>query len=423
MKENTPFEALFEADETTVSRIAAQCPADWDENRIFKRSYQKYKAKRRGAVLPLPHRRYRDPLRAAFTVACLMVTVGGAGSIWYFKYAVQKPEMSVNVETAPTDQQDSTDLMTTEDTTQTASGASLAVPTETVPTETVPIEWEMDMELHTTAPVTASAEKPTTARETAVTAAHTTTASQKTAQTTAQMQTETAARSTSKAAPSVIVTTPVQTETAPAPTFPPTEPPTEQNAATTAPPAADAPDDSDFMEEPTEPSQDYPPSGDAPPSSDSAPSQSGSGFTFRQESEDWNNVTFQSSEQTALDAPEFSLELNGFTLQSNEKPDSKWRDFKVQDTARNRTYLFSHTTYDEFLFSYRVSANEYREITVGGKSGYLFWIPEKNPNAPPDHEVIYTLIWDNGAGVTVLSGVDKDGETLMKIAASITVTF
>lgn len=109
MKQQIPMDALFRADESTVSRIAALCPVDWDEDRGFEQSYQNYQGK---AVSPLPRAHRRDLLRPIVTAACLLVALGSLGSLYVYRQAAPDSQSTLEHSMPPETQASSRQLQT-----------------------------------------------------------------------------------------------------------------------------------------------------------------------------------------------------------------------------------------------------------------------------------------------------------------------
>ena len=401
MKDKNTFDALFEADDETISRIAAQCEPDWDENRMFERSYRKYKAKKRGTKLPPLQRSSHDPLRALVTAACLMIAVGGAGSIWYFQYGVQKPQMTIDVETAPTDRTETTSpaTETTAPATQASSQTSPAAPPETIP-----VIWATATELHTTAAVSVTTLKPettvtSTVRETAASTANSTTP--------APAAAPSAASSAQTAVQPVPNGAPLQTQADTAQTVPATVPSTEPSTEVTTEPAD--------TQESTKPAETQTPDATKPPED---PMTDDGTFTM-QEKNGWITIRSKSEQYIDLDQLHLSLDLDGFTLTEKRSMDYTSRLYTVHDTAAGEDWDVRYFEHDGFRFTYRSDSNDVMQVTVDGHPAYLIWQKREGTQNPPVHEDLYSLFWDNGKGICLIQDVDTGGETMLKIAEAI----
>ena len=406
MNEKKPFDTLFDADDQTVSRIAAQCPPDWDDTDVFERSYRKYQAKCSGKLLRTPRRMEIQPLRAIVTAACLMIAVGGAGGIWFFRYGVQKPQMTVDVEHAPTEQT----TASTETTATTGSTVkSTTVPVTTVPPETVSVIPESVMVLHTTAAVTSQLPASTTIITVTepVTAPHTTAAIQSAQQQTTavtQMIPETSLTYASQTAPAQTV--PVQTtatddvtEGGAVPVDPVQSETTVQNTADQPADAAD--------------------SGSA--GGTAAPvggTETGGSFQFREEN-GWNKITFQPDVVIPIEKAQLSIDLPGYTLEETDSHDTYSRLFQIRNPETGDNCQLRHYSYGGFQGSYKLDSMEMREVSINGRTGYLLYTTGQQHVDPDGNDNLYTLFWDDGTGISMISDVDAGGKNTMKIAEAI----
>ena len=398
MKENRPFETLFDADDKTISRIAAQCSPEWDDNDVFERSYRKYQAKRNGTILRTPRRREFEPIRALVTAACLLIAVGGAGSIWFFRYGVEKPQMTIDTETAPTEQTTAAETTATPLTTTQTTAAS-----RTKPTETILVVPETAAKLHTTAVFT-SIVPASTATAASMAESHTTppapaTQASQPVQTAQPVQTTSAAviYTPVDATPHEMHTVPAQTTAAPTTETPTTATVPETTilqTETTAAPAGAAPGDSDEPQEP-------------------------SGF-ITENLGDNNRLRFLSGEQISPKNVTITLASEDCTL-VDVPPAGKGTVFRVEDTDNKSKYNLYHYAYDDFYFTYRVDSHNCQEISISGNPGYLFEMTTITPG-PTGQEHLYVLVWDDGTGVDLLTGAADSGDTIRDFAEQIQVT-
>lgn len=336
-------DALFEADSQTRSRIAAQCPADWDMNRIFERSYRKYQAKRDGKPIPaLPRRRDYDLTRSFVTAACLLIMIGGIGGVYALKNAAPKPQSNWTQPTATTA---STASTTTTSTTTTAT-------TTTAP-QTLPVV------LHST-------------RSETTTSTATQTVTQTTAETPASTQT------------AVQTAAPV-TETVALPAIS-AEMPQTTTVMETAPPETTA-------EPVTEPIE--------------------TGFTEDAQDKEMHRITFVAAQQYSHDEVNYTFTLDGWTMEDQglvSGEQSAAHNFLVT-SPEQKTYQLSHFTYAEFYFNYRTASLLCEDVTINGRSGKL--CRSKEDIAPAQ---IFVLFWDDGGGITLMTGYEESPDPLIGIA-------
>ena len=409
MNEKKTFDTLFDADDQIVSRIAAQCPPDWDDTDVFERSYRKYQAKRSGKLLRTPRRIEIQPFRALVTAACLMIAVGGAGGIWFFRYGVQKPQMTVDVEHAPTEQT----TTSTETTATTGSTVkSTTAPVTTAPPETVSVIPESVMVLHTTAAVTSQLPASTTANAVTVpaTAPRTTAASEAAQQQTTavtQMIPETSLAYATQTAP---------VQTAPAQTTAAADDATEGGAVpvepvqseTTAQNAADQPLEAANTG-----------SSGGVTGSPAVGTEQGSGFTCKEEN-GWKKITFQPDVVIPVEKAQLSIDLPGYTLEETDSHDTYSRLFQIRNPETGDNCQLRHYSYGGFQGSYKLDSMEMREVSINGRTGYLLYTTGQQHVDPDGNDNLYTLFWDDGTGISMISDVDAGGKNTMKIAEAIT---
>lgn len=304
---DNPTDALFEADDATVDRIAAICPADWDDEAVFRHAYQKYQGKETASL-----RRFRrfDVMRFAVTAACLLVMCGGIGGLYALHQLAPEPESPIiheqlPTETTPAPSIDSTTAITTEST-----HAATSVPASTTSLQAVTTVVTQ------TAPVTAE---------------------------TAAASAETAVSSAAATDAPAIQTVPVQTipaetettaaETTQLPTEPTTETPTETIPET-------EPVYVGFVEE-----------------------HDGSTYQFRYDGaepiplDDGSYVL--DLEDCTIKENETSERFRRFSI--SQTPDGVWY----------HSYTIDHFPYEDFRYSCRVSGTEVQQVAVGAGTGYL----------------------------------------------------
>ncbi|MBR2086548.1 MAG: hypothetical protein IJ906_05345 [Oscillospiraceae bacterium] len=407
MNEKKPFDTLFDADDQTVSRIAAQCPPDWDDTDVFERSYRKYQAKRSGKLLRTPRRIEIQPLRALVTAACLMIAVGGAGGIWFFRYGVQKPQMTVDVEHAPTEQT----TTSTETTATTGSTVkSTTAPVTTAPPETVSVIPESIGVLHTTAAVTSQLPASTTV----VTVTEPVTALQTTAAVQSAQQQTTAVTQMIPETSLAYATQTAPVQTAPAQTTAAADDATEGGAVpvepvqseTTAQNAADQPADAAD-------------SGSA--GGTAAPvggTETGGSFQFKEEN-GWKKITFQPDAVIPIEKAQLSIDLPGYTLEETDSHDTYSRLFQIRNPETGDNCQLRHYSYGGFQGSYKLDSMEMREVSINGRTGYLLYTTGQQHVDPDGNDNLYTLFWDDGTGISMISDVDAGGKNTIKIAEAI----
>jgi hypothetical protein len=65
---------------------------------------------------------------------------------------------------------------------------------------------------------------------------------------------------------------------------------------------------------------------------------------------------------------------------------------------------------------------ELKEVTINGRPGYLMWVTGQTHTDPDGNDNLYTLFWDDGTGISMISDVDAGGKNIIKIAESIITT-
>ena len=414
-------DALFEADDQTVSRIAAQCPADWDMDQTFENSYRKYKALQSGKPAPIRRSWHFEPLQAAVTAACLLVTVGGAGFLWYLRNAAAPPDLTLNVETAPTamtETADTTEPPATAATTRTAdatermTGTAVSAPA-VFATETQAV----------TEPVSSAAAVQTTA-QTNQTAPVVSTAAVMTviSRTTAPVQTSVRyvpeeGPSGGNASPSGGSTVPAVTETVMQVTETVVQV-TETAAAPVTEPAAESPQVTVY-----EPQQEGSASGTGHgtgrPEETNAPDNTAQpeemGEFLLTDYGQTTNYRFCLPEGVEEDPekPEYVLNMDSYTIEPVEtKSKNKYGEYHLTDEMTGNGFNIEMYYYEMFSMSCSNTLCDVQPVTINGRKGYY-----SRTETGPDTEDMFVLFWDNGTGISVLCYHFPSENELLDIAS------
>ncbi len=305
---NNPTDALFGADETTVRRIEALCPADWDDEAVFRRAYQKYQGKE---TAPLRRIRHFDIMKLAVTAACLLVMCGGIGGLYALHQLAPEQQTPIIHEQLPT-----------ETTTEPATETTIATTTESA-AETTSAATSVSASATSLPPVTTivTEKAPVTNAIPVETAVSVAAATDAPAVQTVPVQT----------APTLKETT--VTETTPAPTEPETEPTTESIPET-------EPIYVGFSAE-----------------------NDGSTYQFHYDGAVSGELKDGSY---VLDLADCTMKEN----ETSERF-RRFSISQTWDNTWYKSYTIDHFPYEDFRYSCRVSSTEVQAVTVGAGSGYL----------------------------------------------------
>lgn len=445
MERKKSLSALLRSDAQTAKNITEMYPADWNMDAVYQKAYRTYREQAaRTAAAPTPTARQNMPLHQKMTLranrwitaACLMLTVGIAGGVAWMQMSVSEPPRTPPNEssavTVPIEEilPEHTSLPDAEQATQTVTAAHSTAPapsetrTETqtaLPSPSGPTSVQQASDVpQTSADVPTEAEtqpqptapQQTTSRQTAVqptttqpttskqTATQMTTTRQSTAQpTTTRLTTTrpTTTRLTTTQETATAATT-VRTTTRPADTAPP---------QTTIPDAEYQPPNGN-QTPPTDPdpSVTEPPlsSGDAP--SGDAPSVNAPRLTVTDFGSEFS-VAYDFEDQTVYPQPDFTVDLEGYTVTIN-RTDYSFSNLITNDETGVSAWG-SFCTGARWQSPFKYSLYSYQETTVKQNG-------EASPAVLITGDTNCFLIWFDGRYLCELGIKTEYKDELFRIA-------
>lgn len=350
MNFNNRIRSLHQTDEATAQTIMQQCPAQWDMEKVFRKTYQSYLfQKQEGAAfagecteaLPCPNvpRSFRGLWKAgaytAFAAAFLGLFLfifrmdGTAPPVDRFPDGIHEndvPRLDIDSQVEETTTYETQpDTIATTDTESSSEATEHTTPSVSETAETTIIEI--------TPPLTTEEQIPD---------------------------------------PTEVMTVPPVTETeAPAVTGTPTPESTapETTTTTTEPPVI--------------------PLGH---------------FEVSEQSGSFSQITYVREDTAPVEEHEHSFAAEGFTLTNTsvQNPDYPFRSviFNLEDGA-GQHYMVQQHRYDYFAHAYNTSiAWQTRSYTIGGRTVFLVY--------QDDPESVCSLMWDDGCHISVMNSQYKD---------------
>ena len=119
--------------------------------------------------------------------------------------------------------------------------------------------------------------------------------------------------------------------------------------------------------------------------------ETGGSFQFREEN-GWNKITFQPDVVIPIEKAQLSIDLPGYTLEETDSHDTYSRLFQIRNPETGDNCQLRHYSYGGFQGSYKLDSMD---------------------------DNLYTLFWDDGTGISMISDVDAGGKNTMKIAEAI----